>query len=133
MQETIDILGVVPYQLNDFNVVDQTESKGDLLNMLGICETSSFSESNPTLQLIDNNLTITKSEGKFKNSIIFRNEKCDNKLKVLIFRDSFTDALIPFFKLHFYETHFIWFDYQSHVVDAIKPDIVITSFVERNL
>jgi len=133
MEKTSDILGVVPYNLEDFTIKYHYESKGDLLSMLGICETNSFSETNPTLQLTDNNLTITKSEGKYKNSLTFKNKKCDNRLKVLIFRDSFTDALIPFFKNHFYETHFVWFDYQKHIVDTLKPDIVITSFVERNI
>jgi hypothetical protein len=133
MEETYDILGVVPYKLDDFSISYHDESKGDLLSMLGICETISFSETNPTLQLTNDDLTITKSEGKYKNSLIFKNVKCGNRLKVLIFRDSFTDALIPFFKNHFYETHFVWFDYQNHIVDAIKPDIVITSFVERNI
>jgi len=133
MEETNDVLGIVPYNLDDFSISYHDESKGDLLSMLGICETLSFSETNPTLQLTNNNLTITKSEGKYKNSLIFKNEKCDNKLKVLIFRDSFTDALIPFFKTHFYETHFVWFDYQNHIVDTLKPDVVITSFVERNI
>jgi len=133
MEKTSDILGVVPYNLEDFTIKYHCESKGDLLSMLGICETNSFSETNPTLQLTDNNLTITKSEGKYKNSLTFKNKKCDNRLKVLIFRDSFTDALIPFFKNHFYETHFVWFDYQKHIVDTLKPDIVITSFVERNI
>lgn len=133
MEETTDILGVVPFDLDDFSISYHNESKGDLLSMLGICETNSFSETNPTLQLTNNNLPITKSEGQYENSLIFKNEKCENRLKVLIFRDSFTDALIPFFKNHFYETHFVWFDYQNHIVDSIKPDIVITSFVERNL
>ncbi|MDC0339423.1 hypothetical protein OAN33_07805 [Flavobacteriales bacterium] len=133
MEKTSDILGVVPYNLEDFTIKYHCESKGDLLSILGICETNSFSETNPTLQLTDNNLTITKSEGKYKNSLTFKNKKCDNRLKVLIFRDSFTDALIPFFKNHFYETHFVWFDYQKHIVDTLKPDIVITSFVERNI
>ena len=133
MEKTSDILGVVPYNLEDFTIKYHCESKGDLLSVLGICETNSFSETNPTLQLTDNNLTITKSEGKYKNSLTFKNKKCDNRLKVLIFRDSFTDALIPFFKNHFYETHFVWFDYQKHIVDTLKPDIVITSFVERNI
>ena len=133
MEETRDILGVVPYNIHDFTITYHNESKGDLLSMLGICETISFSETNPKLQLTDNNLTITKSDGKYQNSLIFKNEKCDNRLKVLIFRDSFTDALIPFFKNHFYETHFVWFDYQKHIVDTLKPDIVITSFVERNI
>jgi len=133
MEETSNILGVVPYHLDDFTITYHDESKGDLLNMLGICETNSFSENNPTLRLKDNTLSTTKSGGNYKNSLIFKNEKCGNRLKVLIFRDSFTDALIPFFKTHFYETHFVWFDYQNHIVDTIKPDIVITSFVERNL
>ena len=133
MEETSNILGVVPYNLDDFTITYHAESKGDLLSMLGICETNSFSENNPTLRLKDNTLSTTKSGGKYKNSLIFKNEKCENRLKVLIFRDSFTDALIPFFKNHFYETHFVWFDYQNHIVDSIKPNIVITSFVERNI
>ena len=133
MEQTHDILGIVPYNLDDFSISYRDESKGDLLSMLGICETIFFSETNPNLQLTEKKLTITKSEGKYKNSLIFKNEKCNNRLKALIFRDSFTDALIPFLKNHFYETHFVWFEYQNHIVEAIKPDIVITSFVERNI
>ena len=65
-----DILGVVPYNLDDFSISYHNESKGDLLSMLGICETNSFSETNPTLQLTDNKLTITKSEGPYEKLII---------------------------------------------------------------
>ena len=133
MEETSDILGVVPYNLDDFSISYHDESKGDLLSMLGICETLSFSETNPAVQITDDDLTITKSVGNYKNSLIFKNAKCGNRLKVLIFRDSFTDALIPFFKNHFHETHFVWFDYQKHIVDTIKPHILITSFVEQNI
>ena len=133
MEETNDILGVVPLNLDDFSIENHDESKGDLLSMLGVCETNSFSENNPKLRLKDNIISITKSDGKYNNSLIFKNENCDNRLKVLIFRDSFTDAFIPFFKNHFYETHFVWFDYQKHIVNTVKPDIVITSFVERNI
>lgn len=132
-QKTKKYLGIQPKGYQDFDVTEAQTNQGDLLNMLGICETTGFTESFPSLALKNEHKVIESSPGKFTNSLVFKNENCGNKLRVLIFRDSFTDALIPYFKLHFYETHFVWFDYQNHIVNEVNPDIVITSFVERNL
>jgi len=132
-KQTKGVLGIEPYNLDSFLYSEKAESKGDLLNMIGICDNSSFIDIHPKLQYKQENLNLTSFDGKFKNSLVYVNENCKNNLRVLVFRDSFTDALIPYFRLHFRETHFVWFDFQEHIVESIKPDVVITSFVERNL
>ncbi|MGL5703371.1 MAG: hypothetical protein ACRCW5_09660, partial [Cetobacterium sp.] len=60
--------------------------------------------------------------------------KSNKPLKVLVFRDSFTSAMIPYISETFGEVEYIW----SHSVNAhqqkikeYKPDIVIHEMVER--
>ena len=59
------------------------------------------------------------------------------KLKALIFRDSFFTALDPFFSRKFYRCTYIWQKLNYHIlakyVNDEKPDIVIEEWVERSL
>jgi hypothetical protein len=57
-----------------------------------------------------------------------------NDLKVLVFHDSFTTALVPFIKESFGETVFIWKpNFNKTLIEKEKPDIVLQIVVERNL
>jgi len=64
--------------------------------------------------------------------IHFRNST--GKLKLLMYKDSFANALIPFLNESFEKT---WYttDYRINYdfIDQIKPDIVVIEIVERNL
>lgn len=53
--------------------------------------------------------------------------------KVLIFRDSFFIAMMPFIKDSFGESVFIWTPYDRRVLEIEKPDLVICEMVERNI
>lgn len=67
----------------------------------------------------------------------FRNPKATNKLKVLVIRDSFGNALYPIFKEAFYETLVIFdswnYRLNKEIVQSYKPDIVIYVTYQPNL
>jgi alginate O-acetyltransferase complex protein AlgJ len=57
-----------------------------------------------------------------------------NNLKVLIFRDSFTTAMLPYLKESFGEVLFIWDDkLNKKLIEQEKPDIMIQIIVERTI
>ena len=63
-------------------------------------------------------------ESRYKNP--------SKKIKVLLFRDSFSSALIPFLNHTFGETTFIWsHNFDKDLILKEKPDIVIMEYVER--
>jgi hypothetical protein len=54
--------------------------------------------------------------------------------RVLVFRDSFSEALIPFMAESFRSSVFVWtFDFLPELIESEKPDIVIIECVERYL
>ena len=68
------------------------------------------------------------------NHLYSYNADAPDKRRVLIYRDSFTTAMIPYISNYFREVHYIW----SHKVSTaqiadIKPDIVILEYVARYL
>lgn len=54
--------------------------------------------------------------------------------RLLMFRDSFSNALIPFIAEHFSRSAFVWtYRIMQDIVVAEKPDVVVLEFVERNI
>lgn len=51
----------------------------------------------------------------------------------VVFRDSFSTALIPFLSEHFSRVAYAWRGFDTSVVIAEKPSIVVEAFVERSL
>ena len=70
-------------------------------------------------------------EGFPKGTIITQNDNSPKKQKALIFRDSFTTALVQFISLHYKEVIYINGIYDQSIVDKVKPDVVISCRVER--
>ncbi|WP_187696246.1 alginate O-acetyltransferase AlgX-related protein [Xanthovirga aplysinae] len=57
----------------------------------------------------------------------------DNNLKLLMFRDSFSEALIKYMSESFGESIFIWsYRFDKELIEKEKPDIVIMEIVERS-
>jgi hypothetical protein len=54
-------------------------------------------------------------------------------LKVLVYRDSFFDAMAPFIKESFGESVLIWYPYGRSLMDSEKPDLIIYEVVERDV
>ena len=56
---------------------------------------------------------------------------CSN-LKLLMFRDSYANYLIPFLNLHFREATYVWsYDFLDELIENEKPDVVIFESLQR--
>tara|TARA_R110000765_G_scaffold351503_2_gene441503 strand:+ start:355 stop:1992 length:1638 start_codon:yes stop_codon:yes gene_type:complete len=133
-KETKDILGIEPKSKEDFEIRWDNYNQGELIQMLGVHNQGFFIEKNPTFTLKDNidQIEYLPIDGYPKLTVITRNQYCGNKKRALIFRDSFTNNLIQFFSLHFYEVYYIWGHHEEYV-DKLQPDIIIDGFVEREI
>ncbi len=127
-------LGMSPKSVNDFDIVWKDYSWGEHIQLLGVRNKGFFIEKNPTFALKENKNQIQylPIDGFPKLTVITKNEHSGNKLRALVFRDSFTNKLIPFFSLHFYEVYYIW-GYHEQYVNQLNPDIIIEGFVEREM
>lgn len=127
-------LGIVPKSKEDFTIVWQDYGGGELIQMLGIRNKGFFIEKNPKFALKEHSgqIEYLPIDGFPRLTVITKNELCNNKLRALVFRDSFTNSLIPFISLHFNEVYYIWGDHQEFV-KRLQPDVIIEGFVEREL
>lgn len=129
-KDNFEELGIVPKNIEDFDIAWNFIEDGDLLDMLGLKYKEGFQELIPvfTYKHKDNYQDLSTED-----SIITKNVHCQNGKKLLVFRDSYTIALIQFYSLHFSHVIYIWSRYDQGVVEKIKPDIVIEQYVERHL
>lgn len=132
LNENFSNLGVKPKNKNDFKITWNDFEKGELIQMLGVKNDDYFNEKAPTFELKDKRpqIEFLTIDGFPKQTKRTRNKYCGNKLKVLVFRDSFTTKLIQFLSLHFYEVTYIW-GHGERYVDELEPDIIIEGYVER--
>lgn len=129
-----DIFKIYPKNIQDFNIKWKDINTGDLVQMLGIKNDGYFVEQEPQFSLKENpnQIEYLPITGFPKKTIITRNKFCGNKLKVLVYRDSYTSKLVQFISLHFYEVTYIWGNERVYI-DILKPDLVIEGFVERDI
>ncbi len=130
--ENIDELGIKPKSIDDFNIEWVDFKRGELIQMLGVKNDGYFVEKAPIFELKENKdqIEFLSTKGYPKQTKITRNEHCGNRLKVLVFRDSFTTKLIQFLSLNFYEVTYIW-GHSERYVNELKPDIIFEGYVER--
>jgi len=127
-------LKVKPYTIDSFNVSYEKVISGDLTQMLAIDSVRGYVDQKPIYSLKDKTRGYVNLDAKgFPiRTVITRNENCDNRIKVLVFGDSYMTFLYQFFSLHFYEIIYIWGKYDEKIVESVSPDIVVSSYVERN-
>jgi hypothetical protein len=129
MQKAYAVLQEKPHPLTDFTLTSAQLKGGDLLGMLGICAKSNYTEPIPILQLKQK--MKLSDDKEFSESYGKHNATAPSKLKVLFFRDSYGNALIQYFSLHFNSTYFYWTAYDQSIVDKVKPDVVVVMSTER--
>ncbi len=56
-----------------------------------------------------------------------------NDVSVLMFKDSYADAMEGYLVKVFSESYFVWDQYNTRYIDEFNPDIVVIEVVERNL
>lgn len=115
---------------------------GDLTSML--LDFPPFIESNRWLQPVNRYretsnvpLKLSASPLNMNNSTMTISKRAKNKMKVVVFGDSFYGPLTPFFSSNFSEIIVIYKKYDQQDMDEIlrqyQPDLVIEEVVERNL
>jgi hypothetical protein len=119
-----------PKPISCYNVKWRLKPAGDLATLLNVYEP----EYEPQFYERFKNTAIeifTNSDYP-KKTRIFKNPHSLTPLRALIFRDSFTNALIPFLSQHFSEMVLIWDSpYSLEMVNRVKPDIVIECYASR--
>ena len=133
--QNLDYLGIIPKNLQDFDVTWSDYYGGELIQLLGVRNDGFFKEQRPRFDLKnnENRIEFLSTEGLPRLTVRTRNMFAGNKLKALIFRDSFTNSLEQFFSLHFYEVTYIWTEHREYYVHKFRPDIIIDGYVEREI
>jgi len=111
-------------KLSNYEVDDNFEIAGDLTRLLKI----NTPEKSIYIKKANDNL----SEDYTKPYLRYTNP--NNNLKLLMFRDSFANHLIPFFNDTFSETLYLKnYTFNKDLIDTEKPDVVVIEIVERDL
>lgn len=131
--------------MEKFKIEEREISGGDLVNMMGAKDFNLFKERASFFYPIDDSMQYqfvnAKNEliGSSSNpptqeigSIIQTiNSKATNRLKLVVFRDSYGKAMIPFLSSQFYHVTYIWDDFKYDYLETSKPDLILESRVER--
>lgn len=131
--------------MEKFKIEEREISGGDLVNMMGAKDFDLFKERASYFYPIDDSMQYqfvnAKNEliGSYTNpptqefgSIIQTiNAKATNRLKLVVFRDSYGKAIIPFLSSQFYHVTYIWDAFKFNYVELAKPDLILESRVER--
>ena len=132
-QQTYPILKLTPVPIDSFNLAYNACRCGNLITLLSTDSIFGYTDSLPCFTPKTEHITITNkfSQNLPQNTVVTYNNDCLNRKKVVIFRDSYTTALIKFLSQHFYEVTYIWDRYDRLYIEELKPDIVISCPVEQ--
>lgn len=122
-----------PIQLNELNIKDTFNQEGDLAKLLSL--ENIYRRKEVVVSYKD---TIKKFNYPAESSIYMR---CINKpnrdschLKLMLFRDSYSNYLIPYLNEHFDEVVCVWsYDLIKELIETEKPDIVLLEVQQRAL
>lgn len=132
-KDTYSIIGLTPHNLDEFHISAKESTEGDLVKMLGVKSIFGFKDILPVYTINDKSkeFNISSGTGNLTGTLITKRKIKENTPKVLIFRDSFSSALIQFISLHFDEVIYTSSIYDEDLIDLVKPDIVISCRAER--
>jgi hypothetical protein len=127
---SVEIPELKPKPREGFNIEYKVTGDCDLSNLLGL----DLEELKPFYSFKNDSARLSRpsAEGFPKKTVIVENPASFTSLTVLIYRDSFTDALIPFLSRHFRKMVLIWDPhYSDEIVKKVKPDMVIECYATR--
>lgn len=134
--KTFTELDVTPYKYNDFRWRNVHQRFGDLTKLAGLDSIGGYEEYRPLsdLKSQSNKYVYDTLESLPPRAIRTTNNSIDAKQKkLLVFGDSYSNNMIPFYSLHFKEVIYLRDEYNQQMVDSIKPNIVLEVSVERFL
>lgn len=118
--------------LEDFKMDTLLSSQEDLTSMLNINmieERINLNRPDTIAKEIQSTIPVPKN----KKDYVFNYITSVNKLKVLVFRDSFFSNLMKFMKENFGETIYVWSELKNDIIEKEQPDIVILEVIERDV
>ncbi|MCX6250045.1 MAG: hypothetical protein NTX61_04760 [Bacteroidetes bacterium] len=132
-----DFPGLKVFSMHDFNLDTITSDTNDLTGMLSLKIPEDEVIMKPkylsTTTQEKARLPVPDHYNRNPNEYEIRFVNNGKPLKALIFRDSFFNALIPFFKESFGESVFIWSAFDRNLIDVEKPDLIIYEVIEREI
>ena len=126
-----DFPDIATVKEEDFDIKTQTAYNGDLAYMCSIekyipREDVYMQFKDPSKKLLMPNSSSLMI--KFKDNPTLENRK----LKVLMFRDSYANYMIPFINLHFSDATYVWsYEFMDKLIEEEKPDVVIFESLQR--
>ena len=121
-----------PSDFSDYEITWKHEGGGGHYNLLGIQNHEYITEDVPYFEpKVIVPIKELPVRGYPAKTVIHENPNLPDGKTALIFRDSFTIAMIPFISQHFKRVVYIWGTYSQDMVDKENPDIVIEAYVER--
>jgi len=125
-------LGIAPFELSDFEITWQTSYSGDLIDLMGLCNSQLLKDKIPILKFKGNNKVnkITPPNGDLS---YYSCDSPTSEQTLLMFRDSYSSALRPFLSLHFKASYYPWSYYDETLVNKLNPDYVVSANVERRI
>lgn len=134
-KQTKKELQLTAFDLDKFNVEENTIYGGDLTNIIGVNRIDGYSDILPKFSLKNpsEGFTYLDTNGFPPQTVRTKNTNCSNKLKVLVFRDSYTINLVQFLSLHFYEVTYLWKTYDESFINKLNPNIVISGKLEGSV
>lgn len=123
--------GITPLRWEQFDVVHKTTDGGDLSGVLG--GRDFFLEDR--IDMVPRAPFVLRVARERHMEPVIRSTASDpDKVRLVMFRDSFGEAMMSYLAEHFEQSLFVWTDQfdERHLLDA-KPTLVITEIVERFL
>ncbi len=120
-----------PVEENEFHTESFFNSEGDLAKMCGLQDV--YKRKEYALNFNDTSKHLKNPESSSIDMHYVNNDRVDSSnLKLVMFRDSYANYLIPFLNLHFKEANYIWsYEFLDQVIESEKPDVVIFESLQR--
>ncbi|HYY55777.1 MAG TPA: hypothetical protein VE842_00525 [Pyrinomonadaceae bacterium] len=127
---SVFIPGMQPLAESEFEIVREQSRGMDLASLLGLGNV--LAEEN--LRLRPRRLSLVV-QGDVHNSVVplVSERKGTSLPRLVMFRDSYANNLIPLLSEHFSRAVYIWKGFDPRVIEAERPDVVIQEIVERGL
>jgi len=131
---TKDFLEIIPEKLVDYEHTELKMYNGDLQGLLGY-KNNIYSKrvvlhrKDSISPIISDSSLINTTGNKFE---VWKSNSCNNNLRLLVFRDSFTENLKKFLSASFSYSSYVWdVDLSIKKINEEKPDIILHEMLER--
>jgi hypothetical protein len=133
-RQTYHQLKLTPHPIEDFDIKYEKTTSGDLINILGVDNMPNSYDEKPEFIFKGKTYVEAGTEGFPDQTTITINKYCCNDEVIIVFRDSYTSAMVQFLSLHFYKVIYIWdINPDMDIINKVKPDVVMSVSVERYL